>query len=155
MHIPTLHTDACHSAGRTVMHPMHLIRLCLFASHKPCTGVCSKFYGHNCFEPKKVGVAETLGRLCTASKPVLRRLYCSHAGYGTIAKGPLPAAVPCQVCGGPDSELPHVNCANIGRQTVWMTFIWGVFFGPLWARCQGRVTGLPSVLEGDTSSCDK
>ncbi|PNW83046.1 hypothetical protein CHLRE_06g304600v5 [Chlamydomonas reinhardtii] len=27
--------------------------------------------------------------------------------------GPLPAAVPCQVCGSPASQLPHVNCANI------------------------------------------
>ncbi|GLI62237.1 hypothetical protein VaNZ11_004832 [Volvox africanus] len=25
----------------------------------------------------------------------------------------LPAAVPCSVCGSPDSQLPHVNCANI------------------------------------------
>ncbi|EFJ51382.1 hypothetical protein VOLCADRAFT_103426 [Volvox carteri f. nagariensis] len=25
----------------------------------------------------------------------------------------LPAAVPCSLCGSPDSQLPHVNCANI------------------------------------------
>ena len=26
---------------------------------------------------------------------------------------PLPAAIPCQVCGSPDASLPHMNCANI------------------------------------------
>ncbi|KAF5839642.1 hypothetical protein DUNSADRAFT_301 [Dunaliella salina] len=36
-----------------------------------------------------------------------------EARNGTIAKGPRPAAVPCQICGSPDSEVPHVNCANI------------------------------------------
>lgn len=27
----------------------------------------------------------------------------------------LPAAIPCQVCQGPDAQLPHINCANIGE----------------------------------------
>lgn len=36
-----------------------------------------------------------------------------EARNGTVAKGPRPAAVPCQICGSPDSEVPHVNCANI------------------------------------------
>ncbi|GMH42010.1 hypothetical protein BSKO_09929 [Bryopsis sp. KO-2023] len=29
------------------------------------------------------------------------------------AKGPLPAAIPCELCGESSAELPHMNCANV------------------------------------------
>lgn len=36
------------------------------------------------------------------------------AAASAAASGhPLPAAVPCQVCGVGEAQLPHVNCANI------------------------------------------
>ncbi|KXZ46989.1 hypothetical protein GPECTOR_39g483 [Gonium pectorale] len=34
-------------------------------------------------------------------------------GAADAEAGGLPAAVPCSLCGSPDSQLPHVNCANI------------------------------------------
>jgi predicted sulfurtransferase len=31
----------------------------------------------------------------------------------SASQAPLKAAIPCQVCGSPDTSLPHMNCANI------------------------------------------
>eukprot|EP00798_Chlamydomonas_sp_ICE-L_P006427 gene6427-3055_t len=34
-------------------------------------------------------------------------------GAEAIQQEPLPCAAPCQVCDSPDSQLPHMNCANM------------------------------------------
>lgn len=44
---------------------------------------------------------------------------------------PLPAAVPCQICGSPDSQLPHVNCANIDCNELFISC----------GACQARYSG--------------
>lgn len=43
----------------------------------------------------------------------LRELSEDGSEGGSQSRAPLPAAIPCQVCGSPQAFLPHMNCANI------------------------------------------
>ena len=40
------------------------------------------------------------------------------SGYegSVMAESSLHAAVPCQICGDVEAQLPHMNCANIGER---------------------------------------
>ncbi len=45
--------------------------------------------------------------------------------------GPLPAAVPCELCGQAAAELPHVNCANVDCNELFIAC----------AACKARLRG--------------
>ena len=41
-----------------------------------------------------------------------------YTGAVMAESSSLPAAVPCQICGAPEAQLPHMNCANIGEREL-------------------------------------
>ena len=52
-------------------------------------------------------------------------------GYegAAMTEASLPAAVPCQICGTAEAQLPHMNCANIGAGGVrWRRWRSGCLF---------------------------
>lgn len=53
------------------------------------------------------------------------------AGSSPDEAGGLPAAVPCSLCGSPDSQLPHVNCANVDCNELFIAC----------AACKARFSG--------------